>query len=134
MTKEESLHVASRLGDMCIHLSSVALMVVEDMIKFCDEHNIKIDYYERKQWNTMIKCTKSLDAMILDESKEKRIIFRRNVKMFAVLMRLILARVDDDDMKLYKWYNYIKSFPTDLPEIQPTGEEEAEAFKHIFGG
>lgn len=134
MTKEESLYIASRLGDMCIHLSSVVLMVVEDMIKFCDEHNIKIDYHEKRQWDMLTKCTRNLDALILDESKEKRIIFRRNVKMFALLMRLILARVDDDDMKLYKWYNYIKSFPTDLPEIQPTGEEEAEAFKHIFNG
>jgi hypothetical protein len=133
MTKEESLLVATRLGDMCIHLSSVVLMVVEDMLKFCNEHNIKIDYNEKRQWDMLAKCTRNLDAMILDESKEKRIIFRRNVKMFAILMRLILARVDDDDMKLYKWYNYIKSFPADLPEIQPTGEEEIEAFKHLFG-
>ena len=133
MTKEESMHIATRLGDMCVHLSSVVLMVVEDMIKFCDEHNIKIDYQEKRQWDMLKKCTRNLDAMILDESKEKRIIFRRNVKMFAALMRLILARVDDDDMKLYKWYNYIKSFHPDLPEIQPTREEESEAFKHLFG-
>jgi hypothetical protein len=47
-------------------------------------------------------------------------------------MRLILARVDDADMKLYQWYNYIKTFPADLPEIQPTGKDEAEVFKHLF--
>jgi hypothetical protein len=65
-------------------------------------------------------------------SKEDKAVFDRNTKMFSLLMRLILARVDDDDMKLYQWYNYIKSFPTDLPEIQPTAEEESEVFKHIF--
>jgi hypothetical protein len=47
-------------------------------------------------------------------------------------MRLILARVDDADMKLYQWYNYIKTFPADLPEVQPSGAEEAEVFKHLF--
>ena len=132
--QEEHLRIASRLGDTSVHLASVVLEIAEQMIKYCDDHNIKIDFFERKQWNMLIKSTKALDSMILDHDKEKRIIYRRNIKMFSVFMRLVLARVDDDDMKLYKWYNYIKSFPADLPEIQPTGKEEAEAFKHIFGG
>ena len=132
MTKEEEIYIASRLGDMCVHLSSVVIEITEQMIAYCKEHDIRIEYNERKQWNMLIKCTKNLDAMVLDYDKDKRDIFRRNVKMFAVLMRLILARVDDDDMKLYKWYNYIKAFPTDLPVISPSAEEEAEAFKHIF--
>lgn len=132
MTKEEEVYIASKLGDMCVHLSSVVMEASEQMIQFCKEHRISIDYNERKQWNMLIKCTKNLDALVLDYDKEKREIFRRNVKMFAVLMRLILARVDDDDMKLYKWYNYIKAFPADLPEISPSAEEEIEAFKHIL--
>ena len=65
-------------------------------------------------------------------SKEQKVVFDRNTKMFSLLMRLILARVDDADMKLYQWYNYIKTFPADLPEVQPSGAEEAEVFKHLF--
>ena len=131
-SNEEELNVARRLGDMSVHLSSVVMEIAEQMLEYCKEHKICIDYFEKKQWQTLIKCTKNLDAMVLEYDKEKRDLFRRNVKMFSLLMRLILARVDDNDMKLYQWYNYIKAFPADLPEIQPSGEEEAEVFKHIF--
>ena len=130
--QEEHLRIASRLGDTSVHLASVVLEIAEQMIKYCDDHNIKIDFFERKQWNMLIKSARALDSMILDQDKQRRIIYRRNIKMFSVFMRLVLARVDDDDLKLYKWYNYIKSFPADLPEIQPTGDEELEAFKHIL--
>lgn len=129
---EEEVNIASRLGDTAVHLSSVIMELVEQMLDYCKQHDIHIDYYEKKQWLSLIKCTKNLDAMVLDYDKKRRDLFRRNVRIFSLLMRLILARVDEDDMKLYRWYNYIKAFPTDLPEIQPTAEEEAEAFKHIF--
>ena len=132
-TREHQVYVATKLSDVCVHLASVVKTMVEQMLQYHKSHLIKIDYTEKRQWDMLIKCTKNLDAMTLDMDKESRATFRNNVKMFAVLMRLILSRVDDDDMKLYKWYNYIKAFPTDLPEIQPTGEEEIEAFKHLFG-
>ena len=131
--REHEVYIATKLSDVCVHLASVVKTIVEQMLQYHKSHLIKIDYTEKRQWDTLIKCTKNLDAMTLDMDKESRAIFRNNVKMFAVLMRLILSRVDDDDMKLYKWYNYIKAFPTDLPEIQPTREEESEAFKHLFG-
>ncbi len=134
MSREDEVRVASKLGDMCVHIAAVTKELATQMLNYCDERNIRIDSFERKQWNMLIKSARALDSMIFNQDKQRRIIYRRNIKMFSVFMRLVLARVDDDDMKLYKWYNYIKSFPADLPEIQPTGEEEAEAFKHIFGG
>ena len=63
MTKEEEIYIASRLGDMCVHLSSVVMEIVEQMITYCKEHDIRIEYNERKQWNMLIKCTKNLDAI-----------------------------------------------------------------------
>ena len=129
---EDEIRIASRLGDMSVHLSSVVMEIAEQMLAYCKEHGVRIDYFEKKQWLMLIKSTKALDSMVLSQDKEGRERFRRNVRMFSLLMRLILSRVDDGNMKLYQWYNYIKSFPADLPEIQPTGKEEAEVFKHIF--
>lgn len=134
MSKENEVRVASKLGDMCVHIAAVTKELATQMLNYCDERNIRVDSFERKQWNMLIKSSSYLDSLVLTQGREGIERFRSNVRIFSLLMRLILARVDDDDMKLYKWYNYIKSFPTDLPEIQPTGEEEAEAFKHIFNG
>jgi len=134
MTEEQEkiIHIASRQGDMCVHLAAVVCDVATAMIKYCDDNDIRIDPFERKQWNMLIKSSKYLDTLVLSQNREGINRFRRNVKMIGMLIRLTLARVDDDDMKLYQWYNYIKNFPTDLPEVQPTAEEESEAFKHIF--
>lgn len=130
--REKEVHIANKQGDMCIHLASVVCDIAKQMLKYCDDHNIKIDSFEQKQWTMLIKSSSYLDSLVLTQGKEDIERYKRNVKMIGLLIRLILARVDDDDMKLYKWYNYIKTFPTDLPEVQPTGKEEAEAFKHLF--
>lgn len=131
---EKEIYIATKQGDMCVNVVAVIIELVQQMLDYCKEHNIKIDRIEKRNWEFLIKTAKQLESMSYNLSKEQKIIFDRNTKMFSLLMRLILARVDDADMKLYQWYNYIKTFPADLPEVQPTGEEEAEAFKHIFNG
>ena len=130
--REKEIYIATKQGDMCVNVVAVIAELAQQMLDYCKEHNIKIDRIEKRNWEFLIKTAKQLESMSYNLSKEQKIIFDRNTKMFSLLMRLILARVDDDDMKLYQWYNYIKNFPTDLPEVQPTAEEESEAFKHIF--
>ena len=130
--REKEIYIATKQGDMCVNVVAVIAELVQQMLDYCKEHNIKIDRIEKRNWEFLIKTAKQLESMSYNLSKEQKIIFDRNTKMFSLLMRLILARVDDADMKLYQWYNYIKNFPTDLPEVQPTAEEESEAFKHIF--
>ena len=130
--REKEIHIATKQGDMCVNVVAVIAELVQQMLDYCKEHNIKIDRIEKRNWEFLIKTAKQLESMSYNLSKEQKIIFDRNTKMFSLLMRLILARVDDADMKLYQWYNYIKSFPADLPEVQPSGAEEAEVFKHLF--
>jgi hypothetical protein len=128
----KEIHIATKQGDMCVNVVAVIAELAQQMLDYCKEHNIKIDRIEKRNWEFLIKTAKQLESMAYNLSKEQKVIFDRNTKMFSLLMRLILARVDDNDMKFYQWYNYIKTFPADLPEIQPTGEEEAEVFKHLF--
>lgn len=130
--REKEIYIATKQGDMCVNVVAVIAELVQQMLDYCKEHNIKIDRIEKRNWEFLIKTVKQLESMSYNLSKEQKIIFDRNTKMFSLLMRLILARVDDADIKLYQWYNYIKSFPADLPEIQPSGAEEAEVFKHLF--
>jgi hypothetical protein len=130
--REKEIYIATKQGDMCVNVVAVIAELVQQMLDYCKEHSIKIDRIEKRNWEFLIKTAKQLESMSYNLSKEQKIIFDRNTKMFSLLMRLILARVDDADMKLYQWYNYIKSFPADLPEVQPSGAEEAEVFKHLF--
>jgi hypothetical protein len=130
--REKEIHIATKQGDMCVNIVAVIAELAQQMLDYCKEHNIKIDRIEKRNWEFLIKTAKQLESMSYNLSKEQKIIFDRNTKMFSLLMRLILARVDDADMKLYQWYNYIKTFPADLPEVQPSGAEEAEVFKHLF--
>lgn len=130
--REKEIHIATKQGDMCVNIVAVIAELAQQMLDYCKEHNIKIDRIEKRNWEFLIKTAKQLESMSYNLSKEQKVIFDRNTKMFSLLMRLILARVDDADMKLYQWYNYIKTFPADLPEVQPSGAEEAEVFKHLF--
>ena len=130
--REKEIYIATKQGDMCVNVVAVIAELAQQMLDYCKEHNIKIDRIEKRNWEFLIKTAKQLESMSYNLSKEQKVIFDRNTKMFSLLMRLILARVDDADMKLYQWYNYIKTFPADLPEVQPSGAEEAEVFKHLF--
>ena len=130
--REKILRIATIQGNMCVNVVAVIAELAQQMLDYCKEHDIKIDRIEKRNWEFLIKTAKQLESLAYKIPKEQKVIFDRNTKMFSLLIRLILARVDDSDMKLYKWYNYIKAFPADLPDIQPTGEEEQEAFRHIF--
>lgn len=130
--REKEIHIATKQGDMCVNIVAIIVELAQQMLDYCKEHNIKIDRIEKRNWEFLIKTAKQLESMAYNLPKEQKIIFDRNTKMFSLLMRLILARVDDNDIKFYQWYNYIKSFPADLPEVQPSGAEEAEVFKHLF--
>lgn len=130
--REKILRIATTQGNMCVNVVAVIAELAQQMLDYCKEHDIKIDRIEKRNWEFLIKTAKQLESLAYKLPKEQKVIFDRNTKMFSLLIRLILARVDDNDMKLYKWYNYIKAFPADLPDIQPTGEEEQEAFRHIF--
>jgi len=48
MSREDEVRVASKLGDMCVHIAAVTKELAAQMLNYCDERNISSAYWRRR--------------------------------------------------------------------------------------
>lgn len=104
------------------------------MIKFCQDNGIRIEPFERRQ---LINIIKSIQYIVVDYKclkAKKAENFKRYGKIMSLVVRQLFSKTDGDYMTMFKFYNYVKTFPTTCKEIEPTASEEQDAFSIIFNG
>lgn len=107
--------------------------MIDDMIKYCKDNNLQIPMTERRQ---LINIKKSISIFTSDYvllSKDKCDSFKNYSKIMAVVIRQLFSKTDSDYMNMFKFYNYVKTFPTTCKSIEVTSEQERDAFSVIFG-
>lgn len=137
MTENEKklIHTANIQRAFVCTVARALLVLIEQMINYCNKHSIKIDTFERSQLNIIQKGIKNITIDYLcfkDQSKSKS--FKRYTKIMALAIRQLFSKTDGDYMTMFKFYNYVKTFPTTCKEIEPTANEEQDAFSVIFNG
>lgn len=127
------LYIANIQRAFVCTVARALLVLIEQMINYCNKYGIKIDAFERSQLNIIQKGIKNITSDYLcfkDQSKSRA--FKRYTKIMALVIRQLFSKTDGDYMTMFKFYNYVKTFPTALKEIEPTASEEQDAFSVIF--
>jgi len=104
--------------------------------KMIHEHNdakVKIPFTEKREWNSIVWTSKyfrvcAMDKLTKDELKQ----FDDNVELVSFLLLELIAKCDSNDMRLWKFHNLLKSYPTTFGALQPTIDDEVDAFESIF--
>lgn len=82
----------------------------------------------KRQYNTAIHAIRRIKDDINKCSMSEQESFGDDADMVNALLLTLLDRVGDDDMLAFKFFNYIKSFPSKLHlDLQVDG-----AFAHLF--
>lgn len=127
------LYIANIQRAFVCTVARALLVLIEQMINYCNKYDIKIDAFERSQLNIIQKGIKNITSdylCFIDQSKSRA--FKRYTKIMALVIRQLFSKTDGDYMTMFKFYNYVKTFPTTLKEIEPTASEEQDAFSVIF--
>lgn len=107
--------------------------LVTKMLREHKDAKIKIPINERREWNNIVWASKyfrvcAMDKLTKDELKQ----FDDNVELVSFLLLELIAKCDSNDMRLWKFHNLLKSYPTTFGALQPTIDDEVNAFESIF--
>jgi hypothetical protein len=99
-----------------------------------DEHlrrnNYAMKHEAKRQFNRAIHATRELRRELDKCSDQTQTNYGEDSDMLYAYNLMLIDRTGDDDELLFKFYNYLKSFPSKkLLTINDT-----EAFKHIGDG
>lgn len=107
---------------------------IQDMLEYCKKNNIRVDNFEYNQLKIMDKALRNITSDYKVLRKDKANAFKQYSKIMAVVIKQLFSKTDSNYMTMFKFYNYVKTFPTALKEIEPTASEEQDAFSVIFNG
>ena len=101
--------------------------LLEMQVEF-KKQGLELRHDAKRNFNTAIASIKKLKRDLNHCSDDTQDKFGNDADMVNTLLLTLIDRVGDDDMLAYKFFNYIKQFPSKL------GLElgETTAFSHLF--
>jgi len=125
---EETNHM-NTLTNIVYILADVLETNLMDMEQEYRRHGYALRHEAKRQFNAAIHAIRSLKADISRKcTPSEQENFGSDADMVNALLLMLLDRTGDDDMQAFKFFDYIKSFPSKLGlDLQVDG-----AFAHLF--
>lgn len=119
-------------------LTNLAYVVVDMLQTASMEMNegwrkadLEMRFEQKVQWNRMNSLCKQMLRTIRDLEPQRQIDFGQDSDCMWMMVKLLISRSGADYLKLYKFYEYIKSFPEILP-MYDLKKNEDNAFGFLF--
>lgn len=130
--QKQIIHVANIQRAFVATVARTFVSMIDDMIDYCKIHNIVIPFIERRQLINIKKAITVITADYISLDKDKANAFKQYSKIVAVVIQQLFSKTDGDYMTMFKFYNYVKTFPTTRKEIEVSSSKEADAFAVVF--
>lgn len=132
MSKEEIIHKANVERAFVATVMQALDSYIANIINNCKKVGLGIEPFERSQLNIMQKAIRNITIDYRQLNNGRGQAFKDYAKILAVTVQELFSRTDGDFMRMYKFYNYIKAFPTQQHEIEVPAEIEQDAFSVLF--
>lgn len=116
---------------LCI--SAISESLIKELFKRHKELKVPIDQMERIAWNKIKAGASELDQIAFNTGKDNYNRFRKSVRMIKFLMLELIARCDDSNMRVWQFYNLLKTYKLVYPSLAHTLDDERKAFEGLFG-
>lgn len=133
MDNAAKLRRANYIGIFNNMLAYILKNNIDNMVKELKANGIKMKDSERICWSRINNSLKPILNDRFNFNNEKRKNYEYYCKLISVVIKELIAKTEGDSMLLYKFYNYIKLFPSKFPEFEVSSDEEIDAFGRIFG-
>ena len=125
--KIKQANIATNIAYIMADISESALL---DLDKACKNANKQLMHEERRNFNTAIAALKRLKQPVKDCPECVQEDFGDDADCIYQVIKLLVDRCGDDKgVKLFQFYNYIKSFPSQLGMDLADGERIAFGIK-----
>ena len=131
--QKQLIHTANIQRAFVATVARAFANMIDDMIDYCKVHSIGIPPIERRQLINIKKAVTIITSDYVALDKDKADAFKQYSKVMAVVIQQLFSKTDGNYMTIFKFYNYVKTFPTTCKEIEVSSSKEADAFAVIFG-
>lgn len=117
----------SARNNLIFVLADILETSLMDLDEYLRKNGFAMKFETKRQFNRALHSLRLLTKELSRCSMETQLNFGDDADMLYAFMLMLIDRTGDDDELLFKFYNYLKSFPSKkLLTIDDT-----EAFKHI---
>lgn len=114
--------------NICYMLADLMEMSLMDLNEIFEDAGLILHHAQKKYFKGAIHNVRNLIKEVSHTPQLTQISFGNDSDMMRAMMLLILDRCGEDDEIMWKFYEYIKSFPSKLNLLI----EDESAFAHIF--
>ena len=126
---EQKIKQANIATNIAYIIADVMESALLDLDKACKVANKQLMHEERRNFNTAIAALKRLKQPVKDCPECVQEDFGDDADCIYQVIKLLVDRCGDDNAKLFQFYNYIKSFPSQLGMDLSDGERIAFGIK-----
>lgn len=110
-TSKNQANILSNLAFLLVDVLESCFMEANEKLK---AENSEFKHEARREFNLLLSHCRNLKRYVRTCSEQTQEFFGQDADMMYETLKLLIDRSGDDDAKLFKFFNYIKTFPTQL--------------------
>lgn len=110
-TSKNQANILSNLSFVLVDILESCYMEANENLK---SENSEFKHEAKREFNLLLSHCRNLKRYVRNCSEETQEFFGQDSDMLYQTLKLIVDRCGDDDVKLFKFFNYIKTFPSQL--------------------
>ena len=110
-TSKNKANIQSNIAFLLVDILESAFMEANELLK---ADNCEFKHEAKREFNLLISHCRKLKKYVRTCSEETQEFFGDDADRLYQTLKLIIDRSGEDDVKLFKFFNYIKTFPSRL--------------------
>lgn len=110
-TSKNQGNILSNLSFVLVDILESCFMEANDLLRV---DNCEFKHEAKREFNLLLSHCRNLKRFVRSCSEETQEFYGEDADMLYQTLKLIIDRCGDDDVKLFKFFNYIKTFPSQL--------------------
>ena len=132
--RAKQLEELEQFENAVLTIAVISKQLIDKMFKLHKELDVGFnDVNERIAWRKIRDGAASLDHIAFNSPYCNYEKFKKSILMVKFLILELIARCDDNNMRVWQFHNLLKTYKLVYPAVDPTIEDELEAFADLFG-
>lgn len=110
-TSKNKANIQSNLSFVLVDILESSFIEANELLK---AQNEAFKHEAKREFNLALFHCKNLKKYVRNCSEQTQEFYGNDSDMLYQTLKLIVDRCGDDDVKLFKFFNYIKTFPSQL--------------------
>lgn len=110
-TSKNQAKILSNIAFVLVDVLESCVMEANELLKLQNE---EFRHEAKREFNLLLRHSRNLKGYVRNCSEQTQEFYGNDSDMLYQTLKLIIDRCGEDDVKLFKFFNYIKTFPSQI--------------------